>query len=42
MKIIVGVVGFVIAVIWDFTQNDGHVTHSVVAAIVHFSRSVGY
>jgi len=42
MKVMLAVIGLTILIIWDFTQNNGHMTEAAVRWVTGMARSFGY
>ena len=42
MKTLGAIAAFVVLIVWDFAQNNGNMTHSVIAYVVSLIRSFGF
>lgn len=42
MKILLAIATLGIVIVWDFTQNRGEMTETVVRSVIGFARSLGF
>jgi len=42
MKLLLAIAGLTIVIVWDFAQNNGEMTNTVIRSFMSFAHSFGF